>query len=148
MTTRNRNPVPQAVRVLVADESHDDLDLLVPQLRKSHMDGQVKIIPDGKLAWNFLTVEGSEANLVAIFLDLQLPSLSGFKLLCRIKSHPQLRSIPVIIMTSTNKITELEDCVRLGVNCFIPKPVTFAAFIKAVADTFHHVPRGALTRIE
>jgi CheY-like chemotaxis protein len=148
MKTRHRDQMNKAVRVLVADSRRHETDLLVRQLHTNHMDGHVKIIPDGGQAWNFLAAEGSDASMVAIFLDLQLSSLSGLNLLCRIKSHPGLRRIPVIVMTSTDEMEELDGCLRLGVNRFIAKPVTYAAFIKAIADTFHHVRAGALARSE
>ena len=148
MTTRNRNPMNKPVRVLVADGRRHDMDLLVRQLHKNHMDGHVKIIPDGGQAWNFLAAEDFGSSLVAIFLDLHLTSLSGLNLLSRIKSHPQLRRIPVIVMTSTDKIEELDSCIRLGVNGFIAKPVTYTAFTKALADTFHHAPAATLAGSE
>src|SRR5258708_7122271 len=102
MRTRDSNPTNKFVRVLVAEDNRDESDLLVRQLRNSNLDGHVKIIPDGNQAWTFLAAKDSDKTLIAIFLDLQLPSLSGVKLLCRIKANPRLRDIPVIVMTSTD----------------------------------------------
>ena len=133
------------VRVLVAEDNRDGGDLLMRELRKSHLDGHVKIVPDGKRAWSFLIGKGLNTNLIAIFLDLHLPALSGLKLLCRIKAHPQLRDVPVIVMMSPNASEALEDCSRLGADGFIAKPVTFTAFTKAVADIYQPPPeRGAV----
>jgi CheY-like chemotaxis protein len=122
--------------------------LLVRQLHTNHLDGHLKIIPDGGQAWDFLADEGSDGSLIAIFLDLHLTSVSGLKLLCRIKSHPQLRAIPVIVMTSTDTIKELEECIRLGVDGFVAKPVTFTAFTKTVADIFHPPVAWSMERSE
>ena len=148
MRTCNLKPVGNPVRVLIAENHRHDSDLLVQQLRKSNLADHVKIILDGKEAWNFLTTGGSDAHLIAIFLDLNLPSLSGLKLLYRIKAHPGLHDTPIIVMTPTNTIEEMDECIRLGVDGFIAKPVTFSAFTKAVADVFQHVPAQAWTRSE
>jgi CheY-like chemotaxis protein len=147
--TKNGGPHDKdGLRILVVEGNRDDSDFLVRQLRKHHLDGHVKIIPDGEKAWDFLAAKGSGANLIAIFLDLHLPSLSGLNLLCRIKSHPQLRAIPAIVMTSTDTIQELEECIRLGVDGFIAKPVTFTAFTKTVADIFHPPVAWSMARSE
>ena len=148
MKTCHRSRVKKPVRVLVAEASRDESDGLVRQLRRSHLEGHVKMIPDGRQAWNFLAGEGSRTRLIAIFVDLHLPYLSGLKLLCRIKSHPQLRHIPVVVMTSSREAEELRECVRLGVDGYLVKPVTFAAFTKAVADVFHGAPSRVLAQSE
>jgi len=87
---RDLNRVKLPVRVRVAQDHLIDTGLLMRQLRTSYLEGHVKIIHDGGQAWNFLAHEGSNGDLIAIFLDLHLPSVSGLNLLYRIKAHPQL----------------------------------------------------------
>ncbi|HEY0255954.1 MAG TPA: response regulator, partial [Candidatus Methylacidiphilales bacterium] len=106
-------------------------------LRKKNFAGSVKVIPDGKEAWNLLHATTSPHGLLAIFLDLNLPSLNGVTLLGRIRSEPQLCTIPVFVMTSSHDPKDLEECSRLGVEGYIRKPVTFVSFSKAIADLFH-----------
>ena len=136
------------VRVLVVEDNGNDSELLVRQLQKNNFDGHVRVISDGKEALNLLLMEGFRLNLVAIFLDLKLPSLSGTKLLAQIRSRPGLGKIPVYVMTSSNDPEELKECKRIGIDGFIAKPVTYPAFAKAMADLFHARAPQNLTRIE
>jgi len=141
MKTSDDSSTSNPVRVLVVEDNFDDSDLLVRQLHKNNFEGHVKVIPDGEEAWNFLITEHlPTASLIAIFLDLKLPSLSGIQLLDKIKSRAELRAIPVFVMTSSNSPRDLEECSRLGVDGYITKPVSYLAFAKAVADLFHVPP--------
>lgn len=131
-----------SVRVLVIEDNADDCELLLRQLHKSGMDGHVKFIADGQQALNFLTgpTAPSAQNLIAVFLDLRLPSLSGLELLRQMRSRDGFHAVPVIVMTSSINPNDLEECRKLGVANYVSKPVTFTAFSKAVADVFH-LPR-------
>lgn len=128
-----------SAKVLVIEDNPDDRELLLRQLRKSGFGDRVKFISDGKEALDFLT--GPDApppdDLIVILLDLRLPSLSGLELLRRLRAHPQLASVPVTVMTSSNNPEDLEECRRLKVIHYVNKPVTFTSFSKAVADVFH-----------
>ena len=110
--------------------------LLLRQLKKADLNKQVKVINDGQSALEFLM--GSEArDLVAMFLDLRLPKVSGIALLEKIRLHEPIRHLPVIVMTSSNSPQDLQKCSDLGISSYVQKPVTFTAFTKAIADTFH-----------
>ena len=139
------NAGPESVRVLVIEDNPDDRDLLLRQLRKSGMDAHVKFISDGKEALDFLM--GPEAplpaNLIAILLDLRLPSLSGLEVLRQLRTREEFQSVPVTVMTSSNDPNDLAECRRLKVVNYVNKPVTFTSFSKAVADVFHP-PRSAI----
>jgi len=128
------------VRVLVIEDDPDDRELLRHQLRKSGMDSHVKFISDGKEAHDFLTGIGNSRlaeELIAIFLDLKLPSLGGLELLRRLRIREDFQSIPVIVMTSSNDPKDIEECRKLKVTNYVSKPITFTVFSKAVADVFH-----------
>lgn len=133
-----------AVRVLVVEDNADDRELLLRQLRKTGMADHVRFISDGKEALNFLTVPDplpAAHELVAIFLDLNLPSLNGLDLLRALRERERFQATPVIVMTSSNDPRDLEECRRLHVTNYVSKPVTFTSFSKAVADIFH-LPRS------
>jgi CheY-like chemotaxis protein len=128
------------VRVLVVEDNADDRDLLLRQLRKTGMADHVKFISDGKEALNFLTIPEplpTAHELIAIFLDLKLPSLNGLDLLRALRQGERFQRTPVIVMTSSNDPRDLEECRRLNVTNYVSKPVTFNSFSKAVADVFH-----------
>jgi CheY-like chemotaxis protein len=142
MPVTNKSP-ETTVRVLVVEDNADDRELLLRQLRKSGMDTHVKFISNGQEALDFLSRPGEvflADELIAIFLDLRLPSLSGIELLRRLRRQEHLRDLPVIVMTSSNDPNDLEECRRLKVTNYVSKPVTFTSFSKAVADVFH-LPR-------
>jgi two-component system response regulator len=140
------NSGDNAVRVLVIEDNADDRELLLRQLRKSGMSGHVKFISDGQEALDFLTGPQSPQlvkELIAILLDLRLPSLSGLDLLRRLRARGVLQSVPVMVMTSSNDPNDLEECRKLNVINYVSKPVTFTSFSKAVADVFHLPKPGA-----
>ena len=136
------------LRVLVIEDNNDDSDLLVRQLQRNNFEGSVKVIPDGLEAWDLLSGDLPRQDLIAIFLDLKLPRLSGLKLLARFRSDAKLSAVPVFVMTSSNDPKDLEECNRLGVEGYIPKPVTFMTFSKAVADLFHAPIVKSYVRVE
>lgn len=148
MNTGDIDPIAKPLRVLVIEDNNDDSDLLVRQLKRNNFEGSVKVIPDGQAAWELLQGEQSRQELIAIFLDLKLPSLSGLNLLARIRSHRDLGTVPVFVMTSSNDPADLKECTRLGVDGYIAKPVTFTTFSKVVADLFHTPILKSYARIE
>ncbi len=128
----------QPIRILIVEDNSDDEELLIRQLQKARLDQHVRVIGDGKIAADFLTdINSPTEDLVAMFLDLDLPSMNGLHLLEKVRSNHRTRHLPVIIMTSSNAPEVLEKCRNLGVSCYVPKPITFTSFTKAVADSFH-----------
>lgn len=142
------NMTENLVRVLVIEDSADDRELLLYQLRKSGMDNHVKFISDGKEALDFLISSGIPNladELIAIFLDLKLPSLGGLDLLRQLRVRNSFQDIPIIVMTSSSDPKDIQECNRLKVSNFVSKPVTFTSFSKAVADVFHRPKTNSQT---
>ncbi len=107
------------------------------------MDSHVKFIANGQEALDFLLNQGNPAlakEIIAVFLDLKLPSLDGIELLRHLRANDSLQHLPVIVMTSSNDPRDMEECRRLKVTNYVPKPVSFPVFSKAVANVFH-LPR-------
>jgi two-component system, response regulator len=125
----------EVCRVVVVEDNEDDRDLLRRQLRKSKIDSHVKFLSDGKEALDFLADLPPPApfcDLIAIFLDLKLPGMNGVDVLRQIRRMRRVRHTPVVIMTSSLDPRDFEACQNLGVSAYIPKPVTFDAFSKAI----------------
>ena len=133
--------IPQTiVRVVVVEDNEDDRDLLIRQLRKSQIDNHVKFLSDGKEALNFLAnlpPPSPFCDLIAIFLDLRLPGMNGIDLLRQIRKTPRVQNTAVIIMTSSLDPKDFEACQDLKVSAYIPKPVTFDLFSKAITGLSH-----------
>jgi CheY-like chemotaxis protein len=124
----------------VVEDNANDRDLLTRQLRKSGIDSHVKFLTDGREALDFLSKLPPAqpfTDLIAIFLDLHLPGMSGVELLREIRRQPRVSTVPVIVMTSSLDPTDFEACQALKVAAFVPKPVTFEAFSKAITGLRH-----------
>jgi CheY-like chemotaxis protein len=126
-------------RVLVIEDNPEDRELLQRQLRQTRLAEGVHFIDDGKEALRFITKNSEvlDENLMVIFLDLKLPGLGGLELLRKIRKIPGMATIPVIVMTSSQRPSDIEECRKLKVANYVEKPVTFTSFSKAMADVFH-----------
>jgi CheY-like chemotaxis protein len=140
MLNRTQALGPPPVRVVVVEDNANDRDLLTRQLRKSGIDSHVKFLTDGREALEFLSKLPPAqpfTDLIAIFLDLHLPGMSGVELLSEIRRLPRVSSVPVIVMTSSLDPRDFEACQALKVAAFVPKPVTFESFSKAITGLTH-----------
>lgn len=117
------------------------------QLQKAGLAQNIQVVRDGNRALKLLTADNQE--LVALFLDLHLPGIGGLEILEKVRSHDRLKALPVIVMTSSNHPEEIKRCHQLRVNGFVQKPVSFNAFSKAIADTFHSsgIETGPIPRL-
>jgi len=128
-------------RILFIEDDPKDVELVMSQLKMAQLDPHVKVITDGRAAVRYLTDEKTECeSLVIVFLDLKLPFVSGIQVLETIRADDRLQHLPVMVMTSSNNPADLEKCLELGVTHFLPKPITFSVFAKAVADCIHNRP--------
>ena len=121
-------------RILLVEDNPNDIEITRRALLKGQVKNELTIARDGQEALDILFGSRPERSLPGlILLDLNLPRVDGREVLSRIKGDPELRRIPVIVLTTS---TREEDVVRsydLGVNTFISKPVRFEDFIKVVA---------------
>jgi two-component system response regulator len=125
-----------AIRLLVVEDSQDDQELLLRQMRKAGIHDSILFIEDGTKAVELLK-QDKLRKIFAIFLDLNLKGTHGIEVLRRIRSQSEIANIPVIIMTGSTDPRDLEECQRLQVTSFVNKPVDYPTFAKAVADIFH-----------
>ena len=117
-------------------------------LKKAHLHTHVEVVRDGKAALDRLTRDEAKIeDLVAVFLDLNIPTINGVQLLGMIRADVSLAHLPVVVMTSSNSPKDMEECKRLGVVSYVPKPLSLGTFTKAIADIFH-LPRGTVRPLE
>ena len=117
--------------ILVVEDDLADSFFLTEQLKMAHLEDCVTLVRSGKDALAFLFSAPTAPRV--IFLDLQLPGLSGIELLRTIRREPRLRTVPVIIVSGSINPTDVAECSQLGVTAYLPKPVNLATFVAIVA---------------
>ena len=125
--------------ILLVEDNPKDLELTLVALEKSNLANEVVIVRDGAEALDYLYSRGShdgrvKGNPAVVLLDLKLPKVDGLEVLERVKNDPELRSIPVVMLTSSREESDLLRSYKLGVNAYVVKPVGFREFIDSIQD--------------
>jgi two-component system, response regulator len=124
-------------RILLVDDSPRDREMAIEALDAHHLANEVVALRDGAEALDYLYRRGefasrADAQPVVILLDLKMPRVDGLEVLRQIKSDPELKLIPVVMMTSSREEQDVVRSYQLGVNAYVVKPVRFEQFIEAV----------------
>jgi CheY-like chemotaxis protein len=123
--------------ILLVEDDPNDVELTLHALRAENLANRIEIARDGEEALDFLFNRGAFANRPTsnprlVLLDLKLPKVNGMEVLRQIKSDAGLKTIPVVILTSSREDRDLVESYRLGVNSYIQKPVDFDQFRETV----------------
>lgn len=131
--------VRKAVTILMADDDEDDRDLTREALQNSRLANQMRFVVDGQDLIDYLRRDGRYADPAVdaprpgiILLDLNMPRKDGREALAEIKTDAKLRSIPVVVLTTSKDEEDVFRTYDLGVNSFITKPVTFAGLVEVM----------------
>ena len=124
-------------RILLVEDNPKDAELTLVALDEYHLANEVLHLRDGAQALDFLYRRGefagrSNGQPALVLLDLKMPKVDGLEVLRQMKSDPELKKIPVVIMTSSREEQDLVNSYELGVNAYVVKPVKFQEFIEAV----------------
>ena len=124
--------------IVIVEDNPADAELMIRSLKKNQLSNHLIHLEDGELALNFFFRRGkfkerkaSSSNLM-IFLDLKLPKVGGLEILKQLKSNPDTKKIPVVIVTSSNQDPDIETAYELGVNSYIVKPVDYTKFSETI----------------
>ncbi len=123
------------ITILMADDDADDRRLTQEALEEGRLINEVKFVDDGEQLMDYLRRQGRFAPPVEaprpglILLDLNMPRKDGRTVLKEIKSDPDLRQIPVVVLTTSKADEDVYKSYDLGVNSYIVKPVTFEALV-------------------
>jgi CheY-like chemotaxis protein len=122
--------------ILLAEDDANDVELTLTALRENRVANEVIVTRDGAQTLDYLYkrngYERLGGNPALVLLDLKMPKVDGIEVLRRIKSDADLRTIPVVVLTSSREESDLVATYDLGVNAYVVKPVAFPEFINAV----------------
>jgi CheY-like chemotaxis protein len=126
-------------RILLVEDNPNDAELTLEALAEHNLANEVEWVHDGEEALDYLYCRGkysggSCADLAVILLDLKLPKVDGLEVLRTIKSDEKLKTVPVVVLTSSREESDLVESYKLGVNAYVVKPVDFTEFMNAVEE--------------
>jgi CheY-like chemotaxis protein len=126
-------------RILLAEDNPNDVELTLSALAEHHLANEVVVARDGAEALDYLYRRGDfmsrdEGYPTVILLDLKMPKVDGLEVLKQIKSDPILRTIPVVVLTSSREERDIIESYQLGVNAYVVKPVDFHEFVDAIKE--------------
>lgn len=137
--------------ILLVDDSPSDVLIIERALREEHIGHRLTVLQDGRAALDYLirlkdpaTPPDLDPDLV--LLDLNLPGLDGCQVLGAIKGDPELRSIPVVILTTSGREEDIHQTYAAGANTFIRKPDEYPRYRELVATLRHYWHETALRR--
>jgi CheY-like chemotaxis protein len=131
--TQRTDGVP--IEILLVEDSPDDIVLTTEALRDGKVRNHISVVEDGEEAMAFLRRQGRNAHAPRpdlILLDLNLPRKSGREVLAEIKADPDLKRIPVVIMTTSSDEKDVLQAYNCHANCYVTKPVDLDQFIGVV----------------
>ena len=123
------------IEVLLVEDNPADVRLTREGLKEAKVANNLTAVTDGSQALDLLFQRGAYASAVrpdVVILDLNLPGLDGREVLRQMKTDPQLRIIPVVVMTSSEAETDIVKAYELYANSFITKPLDFANFLRVM----------------
>ena len=132
---------PMPVDILLVDDSPTDVMIAKEALAVSKLLNRVHVVVDGDEALDFLYRRGKHQNAPRpglVLLDLNLPKRSGREVLAEIKGDESLKSIPVIVLTTSNAESDVMSSYEAHANCYITKPVDFDQFSQVVQSMHNY----------
>ncbi len=127
-----------AVDILLVEDRREDAELALMALKKYNLVNSVEWVKDGEDALEYIFAEGryQERNIMdrpkVILLDLKMPKVDGIEVLRKIRSDYRVKSIPVVILTTSQEEQDILNAYNLNVNAYMLKPVEFSGFVEAI----------------
>ena len=126
-------------RILLVEDNANDAELTLTALAENNFANEIDLVRDGEEALEYLFRRGRYSerrtqNPAVVLLDLKLPKVDGLEVLQQVKTDDKLRSIPIVMLTSSREEQDLVRSYNLGVNAYVVKPVEFGEFMDALKD--------------
>ena len=131
--------VREIKRILLAEDNPFDVELTLSALDEHKLANEVIVVRDGGEALDYLYRRGlfadrDEGNPTVGLLDLKMPKVDGLEVLKQVKSDPDMKRIPVVVLTSSHEERDIVESYALGVNAYVVKPVDFHEFVDAIKE--------------
>lgn len=129
--------ITELKRIVLAEDNPNDVELTLAALTEINLANEVVVVRDGAEALDYLFRRNQYAGRppghpAVLLLDLKMPRVDGLDVLRALKADDQLKTIPIVMLTSSREEQDLVSSYKLGVNAYVVKPVDFRAFIDAV----------------
>jgi CheY-like chemotaxis protein len=128
--------IDEPIEILLVEDNPFDVELALRAFEKSNIVNRIEVARDGEEALARLFGENGEGRPERaprmMLLDLKLPKIDGIEVLRRVRGDERLRTLPVVVLTTSREDRDVLECYRLGVNSFIVKPVDFSQFSDVV----------------
>ncbi len=127
--------MPPRLKILLVEDSRADARLILEVFKEEKIGVDVDVVRDGEEAMDYLHKRGPFANADSpslILLDLNLPKKDGREVLSEIKENPELKSIPIIILTTSQSDEDVMKSYKLQASCYVTKPIDLAHFVKVI----------------
>ena len=129
----------QLGKILLVEDDPHDVELTLTALAENHLTNEIVVVRDGAEALDYLYRRGSygsreAGNPAVILLDLKLPKVDGLEVLKREQPDPDLRTVPVVMLTSSREEQDLAESYDSGSNAYVVKPVGFVDFVEAFGE--------------
>ena len=124
-------------RLLLVDDSPQDTELILDALEEFRVANEIVCLRDGVEALDYLYRRQDfagrpEGHPSVVLLDLKMPRVDGLEVLRQVKGDPELKRIPIVVMTSSREEKDLLRSYELGVNAYVVKPLDFSQFTEAI----------------
>ena len=129
--------IGRQIDILLVEDNPDHVELILKALRDNNVLNEGYVVTNGEKALDFLYQRGEYADAPRpglILLDIKLPRMEGIEVLRRIKADPKLKSIPVVMLTTSASEAEMMDSYSCGANSYVVKPVDFEQFVKVIKE--------------
>ena len=124
-------------RILLAEDNTNDIELTLEAFAEAKIANEVVVVRDGAEALDYLFCQGqfegrTDGNPILVLLDLKMPKVNGLEVLAQVRANPNLKRLPIVMVTASREEQDLVKSYDLGVNAYVVKPVGFIEFTDAI----------------
>lgn len=125
----------QDLEILLVEDNEGDIRLTIEAFKEAKIRNQIKVVRDGEEALDYLRKQGKYTDAQSpdiILLDINLPKIDGKEVLSTMKSDPLLKTIPVIMLTTSSAESDVQESYENHANCYVIKPVDLNKFMDVI----------------